>query len=210
MIIKPAIPSLGFDVNQPLTAEHAAAFKAAGYDFCIRYLPRTFSLINGNLTKEEIEIILGAGLNLMAVQHVSLPGWQPNAALGTLYGKYAAQYATEIGLLTGINIWLDLEEVVSSSTVQNVIDYCKAWYTAVEAAGYVPGIYVGYGVILSPEQLHDELPFKHYWNAYNGPGVATRGCQLLQRTAQTLNGITFDPNDCQTDKLGDLPIWLTS
>lgn len=208
MIIKPAIPSLGFDVNQPLTGAQAAALKAAGYSFAIRYLPRNGSLISGNLSQAEIRAILSAGLALMVVQHVAKPGWEPSAALGTSYGSYAATYAEAIGLPKGVNIWLDLEEVALGTSVKEVTDYCTAWFTAVSAAGYVPGLYVGWNVVLSDQELYD-LPFKHYWRAYNcDQNIPVRGYQLIQEPQKTLEGITFDPNRLQTDELGDVPFWV--
>ncbi|WP_448700080.1 DUF1906 domain-containing protein [Mucilaginibacter sp. AW1-3] len=198
----------GFDVNVVLTASSAAAFKSAGYTFCIRYIPRTAALAAGNLTTAEALVILNAGLALMAVQHVALPGWAPTAVLGTQYGGYAAIYSKQIGLPQGMNIWLDLEEVAAGTPPAQVIAYCQAWYAAVHAAGYVPGIYVGYGTLLGPQQLYQNLSFQHYWRAYNGPDVAGRGYQLVQSTEKTLHGITFDPDMVQVDHNGGLPLWF--
>ena len=56
------------------------------------------------------------------------------------------------------------EGVGNSVAPQDVIDYCQAWYTAVNAAGFVPGIYVGYGSKLTGQQLFD-LSFQHYWRS---------------------------------------------
>ncbi|HSY77174.1 MAG TPA: DUF1906 domain-containing protein [Bacteroidia bacterium] len=209
MTVKKAIEGIGFDVDQPISASEADAFLKAGNIFCIRYIPRTPALIKGNLTGLELQMLLTAGLAVMVVQHVAEPGWQPSGALGTQYGQYAAAYAKAIGYQAGANVWLDLEEVADAATPEQVIEYCKAWYDAVLSTGYVPGLYCGYGTKLTPQQLYD-LPFTHYWNAYNGPGVATRGCQLLQRTEQVLNGIKYDPNHLQKDNLNDLPIWVTN
>jgi hypothetical protein len=209
MTVKQATAGAGFDVNQPLSGAQSAAFKTAGMDFCIRYLPRTPALFRGNLTAAEIEIILSAGLALMAVQHCPNPGWEPTGALGLEYGTYAAQYAKEIGLAPGINLWLDLEGVGPLVKAEDVIAYCQAWYTAVSVAGYVPGIYVGWNVALSDEQLY-ELPFAHYWRAYNcDQNIPTRGYQIIQHPQKTLDGVTYDPNTIQADLKGSLPVWLT-
>lgn len=54
------------------------------------------------MDKAEALAILGAGLALMPVQHVALPGWQPNTNLGTLYGNFAATYAA--GGLSGAGL----------------------------------------------------------------------------------------------------------
>ena len=208
----------GFDINLVLSASQAQDFKSAGYDFCIRYIPRTAALAANNLTNAEASDILNAGLALMAVQHVALPGWAPTAALGTAYGSYAATYAGEVvGLPQGINIWCDLEEVANSTAAADVIAYCQAWYAAVSAGGYVPGIYIGWGIVLTDEQLYQDLSFQHYWRAYNGQPVATRGYQLIQRDAKPLNSVTadtddntFDPDVTQNDKLGGTALWLVA
>lgn len=201
--------AMGFDVNHVLTADQALGFKNAGYSFCIRYVPRTAALAAGNLTNAEALAILGAGLALMPVQHVSLPGWSPNTNLGTMYGNFAATWSAQtIQLPKGMNVWCDLEGVADGTAAQDVIAYCQAWYSAVHAAGYVPGIYVGYGTGLTSDQLYNDISFQHYWRAYNGPLVSTRGFQLLQKTEKTLNGITFDPDVTQLDNEGGAALWL--
>jgi hypothetical protein len=210
MTVKPAQPGTGFDLNQPLTASMAAQFKSAGNAFAIRYIPRTAALVKGNLTAGEIEIILGAGLNLMAVQHCALPGWEPNAALGGQYGQYAATYSQSIGLPAGMNIWLDLEGVGPLVKAEDVIAYCEAWFTAVSAAGYIAGLYIGFGSGLTPKELYDLKGVEHYWSAYNyTDGLPTRGFQIKQHDQQSLNGIQYDPNTLQADQLGGLPVWLS-
>lgn len=208
-IAQQAVPSRGFDINQPLTAVSAKLFKENGEVFVIRYLPRTPELVIGNLTVSEVATILASGLKLMAVQHVALPGWLPTAALGMEYGAFAARYATSIGILPGTTVWLDLESVSHAATSQLVIDYCKAWFVQVNAAGFAPGIYVGWETGLTSVSLHDDLPFESYWNAYNGPGVATRGCQIVQHPQQTLHSIVYDPNILQADHFGGLPYWMS-
>ncbi|MDB5135461.1 MAG: hypothetical protein JWP37_2064 [Mucilaginibacter sp.] len=210
--VQPAAAGLsGFDVNSILSATGAQNLKNAGYDFCVRYVPRTAALAAGNLTNAEALNILNAGLALMAVQHVAIEGWVPDENLGAAYGSYAATYASEVvGLPRGMNIWCDLEGVAPGTDAADVIAYCQAWYDAVNAAGYVPGIYVGWDTMLTSQQLYSDLPFQHYWRAYNGPGVATRGFQVLQTTEKTVSGITIDPDTTQNDNLGGTALWLST
>lgn len=206
-IVKAAIPGNAFDVNTPISTSEALAFKNAGYSTCIRYIPRTPELMKGNLTGVEIAAILAADLSLCVVQHVPLPNWQAMAALGKEYGEYAVAYAEQIGLAKGINIWLDLEEVAAGSDANG---YCRAWFAAVQAAGWIPGLYVGWQSGLTSQQLY-ELPVTHYWRAYNcDQDVPVRGYQIIQHTQQILNGITFDPNTIRADALGDLPLVLSA
>lgn len=208
-IVKPAQTGNAFDVNIPLSTSEAVAFKNAGYSTCIRYLPRTPSLMKGNLTGVEIEAILASGLSISAVQHVAMPGWVPNATIGEGYGSYAAEYAEQIRLPKGMTLWLDLEEVASTASDNDVISYCNSWFSAVEKVGYLSGLYVGWNIKLTSPQLYD-LATKSYWKAYNADiDVSTRGYQILQHTQKTLNGITFDPNIIVADKLGDLPFVLS-
>lgn len=205
-----AIPGLGFDVNQPLSKVQAVAFKDAGYSFCIRYVPRTSALAAGNISASEAQEILSAGLGLMIVQHCPLPGWEPSGELGNNYGEYAATCAKAAGMPPRTTIWLDLEEVASGTPSSDTINYCNNWFEEVQSSGYVPGLYVGYNCGLSSDQLYKDLKFKSYWKAYNyDDGVSVRGFQLIQETQKTLNGITFDPNRCEADNLGGLPIWAT-
>lgn len=184
-------------------------FKAAGRDFCIRYIPRTSKPSSINLTHDEALIILNAGLALMPVQHAPPEGWTPTPGLGTEYGAYGAYYAKEIvGLPEGMNIWCDLEMVGGSSSADAVIAYCEEWYAAVEAAGYVPGVYVGFGIKINNKQLTN-LSFRHYWRAYNADNIPARGYQLIQSEEIVIGGITVDPNKSQADKKGDAALWLS-
>jgi Domain of unknown function (DUF1906) len=210
MVVKAATAGLlCFDVDQQLTDLEALEFVKAGYEACGRYIPRTPALIYGNLSSAEISTLLAAGLGIFVAQHCPEPGWSPSATLGQKYGSYAAQYAAEIGLPKGMHLWLDLETPAETATAQNCIDYENAWSTAVKAAGYLPGVYVGYGLPLSPTQLFKDFIAAAYWSAYNyTDGVATRGVQITQHTAEILNGISFDPNMISADLKGNLPMLL--
>src|ERR1700744_5815132 len=129
MVVKTATAGmLGVDVNEVVTYAQAEELKANGYEFCIRYLPRSAALAKGNLTLFEINTILSAGLGVGAVQHCPLPGWMPSTELGMEYGQYAAEYADKIELPTGMNIWLDLETPGVSAKAQDIINYATAWF----------------------------------------------------------------------------------
>lgn len=199
----------GADVNQILSAQDCKVFVENGETFLIRYIPRTPELIAGNITASEIQTILTSGLGLSIVQHCPRPNWDPSAELGELYGGYASGYCKSIGLPSGMVIWLDLEEVSSAATPEEVMEYCNAWYAKVSEGNYIPGLYVGYAPGLTSELLYKNLGFRNYWRAYNyDDGVETRGFQLIQHSQQSLNGIKFDPNTVQADEFGDLPMFL--
>lgn len=205
----------GFDANVTLSADAARAFHARGYRFAVRYVGRE-QMASHDLTAEEAEAILGAGLALMVVQHVLNPGWTPTGALGTEYGANAARFAQQIGVPAGVNVWCDLEGVAAGTPSADVAAYCNAWHYQVAAAGYAPGLYVGDSPGLSAHQLYSATKFQHYWGAYNlneDEVPATRGLQLRQRegTGGTVAGITtesYDDDHTMTDALGGQALWL--
>jgi hypothetical protein len=142
----------GIDANSPITADVAQAFLAAGFSFVVRYVPRTLRHTY-DITAAEVETILSAGLGLMLVQHVAPEGWAPSASLGKAYGETAAREASAVGYPRGGVLWCDLEGVKLGTPAAMVVAYCSAWYTAVSAAGYEPGLYVGYGAGLTADGL---------------------------------------------------------
>jgi hypothetical protein len=206
----------GFDCDASLDARTAAKFYAAGYRFVARYVNRHRGPITGELTPWETATILRAGLALMVVQHVAAPGWHPTRALGANYGQVAALNAFDAGAPPGAPVWCDLEEVGHETSAGDVIDYCNAWYDDVRAAGYAPGLYVGYGCGLTGWQLYQRLKFRRYWSAYNLDDdryPAVRGVQLRQYAAKSADrvagvAIEFDVNLVARDARGDLPLFL--
>lgn len=204
----------GFDANTPISPDAAAAFVARGFTFCLRYVGRT-QMASHDLTTDEANVILDAGLALMPVQHVLNPGWAPTQALGAEYGANAASFAQQIGFPAGVNVWCDLESVADDARASDVIAYCNAWYAGVASAGYVPGLYVGYQPGLTGSQLYGSLQFQHYWAAYNVDGVSNprpRGWQMIQSVGSgTIGGITteaYDADTTQIDGKGGTALWL--
>jgi len=207
--VEGAIPSVpGFDADTTISLTLAQQFYALGYKFCLRYLSLG-EQSSGDLSDQEATDILSSGLALMPVQHTRARGWPPSQSLGQQYGQSAAANAQSIGFPVGVNVWCDLEGVNATAQAQDVIDYCEAWYQAVNAAGYVPGIYVGGGAVLTGRQLYD-LPFEHYWRSQsNVPDIPTRGYQLLQLLPSfSVNGAEVDMDVAQNDKQGGHPLWL--
>lgn len=202
--------ALGFDSDTTLTRSVAQQFLEQGYTFCVRYLSLGAGEQAGDLSPEEAQDILSAGLALMAVQHVRDPGWSPTATLGQQDGTNTANNAQSVGLPDRVNVWCDLEGVGGTTPAQNVIEYCNAWYTAVSAAGYVPGLYVGSNAILNGQQLYQDLLFEHYWQSCSEvPAIPVRGYQIIQTLVpQPVNGIGIDQDTTQTDNEGGQAQWL--
>lgn len=201
--------SLGFDTDTVVSLATAQQFARDGYKFCIRYLSLGTEESPGDLTYTEASEILAGGLALMPVQHVSEPGWIPSGSLGTTYGTNAANNAQAVGFPANMNIWCDLEGIGSVSS-QAVIDYCNAWYEAVAAAGYLPGLYVGANCLLNSQQLYDDLKFQHYWKSESDvPTVAVRSYQMIQYfCSEIINGLSIDKDITYIDNQGGVPQWL--
>lgn len=197
----------GFDCNAVLSAELAQQFFSQGYRFCVRYIAHAQSSLN--LSVEEATDILNSGLALMPVQHVRVPGWSPDQALGQQDGQEAVLIAQTIGFPAGVNVWCDLEGVNPAAQQQDVIAYCRAWHGVVRAAGFLPGLYVGAGALLTGRQLFD-LPFQHYWRSSSSvPDIRIRGYQLVQFSPTIqLNGIPVDLDVALPDRRGDSARWL--
>ncbi len=199
----------GFDCDALLSADLARQFFSQGYKFCLRYLSRAQAA--QNLTAQEATGILNSGLALMPVQHARPPGWSPDASLGQADGQEASANAKAIDFPSGVSLWCDLEEVNTAAQAQDVIDYARAWYHAVSAAGYSPGLYVGAGTLLTGQQLFN-LPFRHYWRSSSSvPDIPKRGFQLIQFSpAIQLNGIAIDLDVALRDHRGSSARWLRS
>jgi hypothetical protein len=199
----------GFDTDGVVSAAAAAAFFAQGFRFCIRYVSRVAQQNANDLSASEARNLLGAGLALMIVQHVRGDGWNPSAELGASDGVHAAYHAFVIGFPQGINVWCDLEGVATGTPAQDVIDYGNAWFDAVQAAGYVPGIYVGADAILDGPSLRHDLKFAHYWKSLSTvPDIPGRGYQMVQSNEHDANGLSTDDDRTQTDQLGGTVLWL--
>jgi hypothetical protein len=205
--VKAAAPGLhGFDTNTVLTAQVASAFRQQGFAFCVRYLSPSSPQAGGDLSAAEAQAILGSGLALMAVQHVSKAEWAPTEALGSQFGAAAAQNAQTVGFPPGVNIWRDLEGVRSGVANEDVIAYCNAWFDAVSAVQYQPGIYVGSDCILTGDDLFWRLRTHHYWRSGSSytPDIPHRGYQLVQRITSAPDvggGIAIDRDITMPDAL---------
>jgi len=105
---------------------------------------------------------------------------------------------------------MDLEGIAPDWPPQQTVDHCNSWFDVVEAAGYVPGIYVGEPVNLTGERLFSSLKFHHYWKSLSGAtsDIPTRGYQMIQSGADPVAGISIDSNVAQRDLLGGNAQWL--
>lgn len=130
---------LGFDANTVMSATTARKFYTDGFKFCLRYVSRGEEP-STDLSAQEANDILSAGLALMPVQHVRAGAWVPTAALGSQDGTAAGRNAEAVGFPRGTNVWCDLEQVKDGTPSTNVTGYCEAWFAAARQAGYLPGL----------------------------------------------------------------------
>lgn len=201
----------GFDANVAVSARDAFTFVQKGFTFVVRYVGRRMQGHN-DITENEMTVLTSAGLGVMLVQHVELPGWNPQRALGVEYGANAAQFADDARYPKGATLWCDLESVNENASASAVIEFCNAWYAEVAARGYEPGLYVGYGSGLTPTQLYSKLKFKRYWSAYNlnsDQFPAVRGVQMKQLPYPGPHnvpvGFEYDVDVIHADAMGDTP-----
>ena len=208
--------TVGVDLTIPLNPISAKQYLNKGYGFVVRYVGRGDGSKHFiDLTEEEGQAIVDAGLGLSVVQHPLAEGWSPTGALGQNFGAAAANLAGAAGLPTGITLWLDLEGVAASTQAQDVIDYCNEWYDEVSSVGFAPGIYIGSNPGLSADQLYWDLPMKSYWrggsNVESGvpADIPHRGYQLKQRIAGS-TASKFDSDVTCADNFGGKVIWCMS
>jgi hypothetical protein len=203
----------GFDTAQKLSYETAHSLWDQGMRFAMRYVSRTAPAHGYDLDRSERDAIHRAGLALGVVQHVEKDGppwWTPTTDKGAAYGYMAGEQARLAGVTPGATVFLDLEGIVPGTPVPVVTEYCNLWHKAVSAAGYHPGIYVGYGAILNAYGLYHNLRFDRYWGAYNlnrDQEPQKRGICMKQHSQQTIAGITLDPDTITQDALGGVPLF---
>lgn len=198
----------GVDTIARFSTDLARKFHAAGYQFIVRYLTSS----KWGLTVEERQAILDAEMGLLCVGTSRLPGWHPSAELGESDARKILGYAQNCGLLTGMTLFCDMEGP-GGDAGKSVVEYVNAWAHIIKDAGYIAGLYVGFGIHLTPEQLYHDLAVSAYWHSCSKvQDVATRGYQMVQHypANQHVCGLQVDIDTIQVDKLGDSPWWLVN
>lgn len=216
----------GYDFNGPLSAENARTLAQRVFpegharagerscEFVARYV-RRHQMHSYDLTSGEVLGIVEAGLGLTFVQHVAKEGWMPTPNDGALFGSTAAREAHIVGIPSGVTGWCDLEGVHPTAKHADTIGYLVNWYEAV-CVDYEAGLYVGDSCGLTPRELYN-LPFQHYWGAYNlnkDQEPAVRGLQMRQHVAHPSDFIpgfdnqNMDIDVIHADALGGTPTLL--
>lgn len=196
------------DTNTILTVRTLDALRAAGKLGVARYVPLPGNNPAGDISAEELERVLGEGLQLALVQHVRAGDprthlWDPGQHSGEDDARTACAAAKAAGYPEGAHVFLDLEAV--SGTTVATVGFCLEWSRITLAEGFLAGLYVGYSVPLSPEDLYDLQGFNSYWSDAGRRQVATRGCAIVQGAEVVIGGVKFDVDPVAADKLGGLP-----
>ena len=208
--------TMGCDVTTPINVISARQYANKGNGFIVRYVGRgDGSRHFVDITQDEAQAIVDAGLALGVVQHPLAEGWSPSALLGQRFGAAAAGLAGAAGLPAGMTIWLDLEGVAPGSQPEDVIAYCNEWYDEVKAVGFIPGVYIGANPGLSADQIYWELNMQSYWrggssvNAGVPADIPNRGYQMKQHITGS-GASVFDSDVTQSDNFGGTVLWCVS
>jgi hypothetical protein len=206
--------AVGFDTDSPLTASLCESLIGQGYEFAIRYVSHTQPEA-GDLSPAEVQAILGSGLALMVVVHSPAPGWAPRGVAGAEHATWAVSNLEGAGLraVGAMTVWCDLEGVLPGTPASDIIDYVNTWTVGIRAAGYQPGLYVGYDAFLTGSQLYVDLYLARYWKSASAvPTPALRGFCMTQMlgAGPMVAAVQIDRDVIQADRLGGLPMWLVA
>lgn len=211
-LIECPVGTRGVDTAARPNSNDCKLLKSKGFDFIVRYLPE--------LDAQEIQTIHDAGLGLMLVAHVRLPGWKPTMAMGASDAERVSKRARDLSIPMGATIWCDLEGIASSEpgydATTSTIAYEHAWAQMIRTWHFNPGNYIGAGVPLSDHELYARLLASSYWQSQSiVPTPAGRGYQMVQLFSMPagsirLPGMSFDVdiNFTQHDHRGGIPTMI--
>jgi len=135
--------SKGADTVVKLTYMDSLKLFDAGFRFVGRYVV--------SLSAAELSDILRAGLAVTLISYAN--SFDPSDEIAALQ---------RLGIPKGTVVWLDVEGVTDDVvTLQNRIN---TWANALKAAGYIPGLYVGAGALLTSLELY-KLAVVRYWHS---------------------------------------------
>lgn len=205
MKAQPASQGLWCDTTQKPSLAQVKALVTAGYKGIVRYLPLPNNNTAHDIDSDELVTLTGEGLEVMLVQHVRTPPWDPRSHSGTVDGATAAEWARNIGY-PDAHIFQDLEGVLVGTTPSAVIVYSNLWAGRILQSGFRGGLYVGYDVPLSATELYEDLSHNSYWRDAGPREVATRGFAVQQQSPEkTIAGLRIDEDYVVADLLGEVP-----
>lgn len=147
-----------------------------------------------SFTAEELDAQLSAGIAFLPVTRA-------------LDFDAAAQIAKlrALGIPKGVTVFLDVEG--SGLFADSVVSKINAWASAMIAAGFEPGLYIGAGCPLSDAQLYSLVVVRYWHSVSRVPDPRLRGCCLRQLRPNDVSptGLDVDVDVVEPDYLGGLP-----
>lgn len=201
-----ATPGDWVDTNERVSVGVARLLRARGVVGVFRYAPLPGVPAGWDVTADELNWLTGEGLQVCLVQHPRYPNWQPKIHSGAADARAAAGYASAIGYPVGCHIFCDWEGPAPSTSVDDSFGFLLPWGNAITLAGYLAGLYVGYGHVLDAAQLYGLHPYNSYWSDIAHRQIAVRGCSIVQGNPFVVGGVNFDSDTVRPDLLGDLPM----
>lgn len=186
----------GIDCATPLTAQTAAAIKAAGYEFAGRYLvPLTGTLRYKALTKAECEAVTGAGLRLLTVWETTADRVRGGMAAGAEDGARAVKLAEEYGMPDGAAIYFAVDYDAWAGDYGTIEGYLKGARAQLGERWRV-GVYGSCGVI---EEMAKRRAADCFWQcvAWSGGKKSGRRHVYQAKFGQRVAGVAVDINECE-------------
>lgn len=207
LVARAAIPGKGFDTNSKVSASQALRLFELGYHWCARYVKLPGNNPAHDIDAAELEALAQVGIDVLLVQHVRIPPWNPIEHSAFADAMSAVDHARGAGYPDGCHIFVDAEGIAVGVTSAECVDYYDRWAAQVRGEGYRVGFYNGYDVPMSPQEkwlLHN---VDSYWKDAGPREVANRGFAVQQFSPQKVVAtLTIDDDEIVADLLGDTPV----
>jgi hypothetical protein len=205
IIARTVTPGTGFDCSAKLTPVQARALKAMDHILCARYVPLPANNAANDIDAAELTMLTDLGFEVLLVQHVRNPGWDPRSHSGTIDAAVACEHALDAGYPLGAHIFLDLEGPAAAVDAAGMKLFAESWAARVLIDGFKAGVYIGYDLPLDAMALWLLHGVNSYWSDAAHRHVANRGCALVQGRELTVRGVRIDEDTIAPDMLGELP-----
>ena len=167
-----------------------------------RYVRLPMNASADDISGPELSRIIARKLACALVQHVYLPGWNPELTSGAKAALVGMEHASSVFYPKDATIFVDIEGVAEKTSAR---PYTYQWQNTLLSANCDPGLYYGYDCGMSPDELW-QAPGKHYYAAPNQPDVPNRGPCVRQRYPEgkiaMVGQVDFD--DVARDLKGDV------
>jgi hypothetical protein len=143
----------GVDTIQVVTPTIAAALRAAGKRFVVRYAV--------SVTAAEVNAITGIGLGVVFISYGRKSDF--SAATGSADAKAILDHLRSIGVPLGnmLTILVDLEDPAGAS-IADVLTYEHSFAADIVATGCTSGAYIGSGLGMTSAELYSMAATRYY------------------------------------------------